>query len=98
MLAFPEGKFPKYVYLHAGTAKGAKALGVTSATIVKNGYVCKNVFVAICSAFNLLSEAEIEDFLCVYSAYLCQDQSKIQKIEARKKRFCNNPKRQPVCL
>lgn len=77
MLAFPLGKFPQKVYLHAGTAKGARALGV------KGEVVDKQVFVNICPDFQKLTPAEIEDFLCVYSAYLLQDQVVISKIEDR---------------
>ena len=82
MLAFPKGKFPEKVYLHAGTAKGARALGVTG-TIVD-----KQVFVDICSDFQNLSTAQIEDFLCVYAAYLLQDAAAITKIKNRAAKGC----------
>ena len=83
MLAFPKGKFPNKVYLHAGTARGARALGVTE-TIVD-----KQVFVELCPDFQKLSAAQIEDFLCVYAAYLLQDEVALAKIQRRVANGCN---------
>ena len=63
-LAFPDKKFPKKVHLCAGAAKGARALDVICLA------VDKQVFVNICPDFQKLSEAQIEDFLCIYKSYL----------------------------
>lgn len=63
-LAFPDQKYPKKVYLAAGTAKGASSLGV------KGFAIDKQVFVDICSVFDKLTEAQIEDFLCIYKSHL----------------------------
>lgn len=82
MLAFPKGKYPAKVYLHAGTAKGAKAIGVTGKE------VDKQVFVNICPDFQILSAAQIEDFLCVYAPYLLQDMDAIAKIQKRASNGC----------
>ena len=64
-LAFPDKKYPQKVYLSAGAAKGAKALD-----IVKAYAVDKQVFVDICPDFEKLSDAQIEDFLCIYKSHL----------------------------
>lgn len=82
MLAFPKGKFPAKVYLHAGTARGAEALGV------KGEIIDKQVFVNICPDFQKLTPAQIEDFLCVYAAYLWQDKDTISEIEKRTTNNC----------
>ena len=82
MLAFPDGKFPARVYLHAGTAKGARAIGV----IGKEADM--QVFVKICPDFQKLSTAQIEDFLCVYAPYLLQDMEAIAKIKKRASTGC----------
>lgn len=82
MLAFPHGKFPEKVYLHAGTARGAEALGV------KGKAVDKQVFVNICPDFQKLSPAQIEDFLCIYAAYLLQDEAALAKIAKRTANGC----------
>jgi hypothetical protein len=56
------GLEPKRVYLHTGTAEGARALGfVDRTTLVKN---------ELPEAFAPLAEAEIEDFLCIYKSRL----------------------------
>ena len=83
MLAFPDGKYPAKVYLHAGTAKGARAIGVTSKE------ADKQVFVNICPDFQKLSTAQIEDFLCVYAPYLLQDMDAIAKIKKRASTGCD---------
>ena len=69
-LAFPKQKFPKDVHLHAGTAKGAKALDI------KGKIVATDKFIEICEDFSKLNAAQIEDFLCVYSACLEGDVEK----------------------
>ena len=63
-LAFPDKKFPQKVYLSAGAAKGARALNVIELV------VDKQAFVNICPDFEKLSEAQIEDFLCIYKSHL----------------------------
>ena len=83
MLAFPDGKFPARVYLHAGTAKGARAIGVIGKE------AAKQVFVKICPEFQKLSTAQIEDFLCVYAPYLLQDMDAIAKIQKRASNGCD---------
>ena len=50
---------PDHVYLHAGTRKGAQALGLQGATVHKND---------LPPEFRRLSPAEIEDCLCIYKA------------------------------
>ena len=82
MLAFPQGKFPQKVHLNAGAAKGAKALDVVGTK------VDKQVFVDICPDFSGLSTAQIEDFLCVYSAYLMQDSVRIAMFETKLNKSC----------
>jgi len=54
---------PKEVYLHAGTRKGAKRLGLN----VKRPSIPRNEFLA---DFDGLSAAEIEDLLCTYAPYM----------------------------
>ena len=85
-LAFPQEKYPNQVHFYAGSAKGAKALGI------KGCCADKQVFVEICSAFAKLSTAQIEDFLCVYSPYLTDDKERIQKIESSRRNKCGEPK------
>lgn len=63
-LAFPDKKYPAKVYLCAGAAKGARSIGVTGSV------VDKQVFVNICPDFDRMSNAQIEDFLCIYKSYL----------------------------
>ena len=53
------GLSPNRVYLHAGTRKGAQALGLRGATVHKND---------LPPEFGRLSPAEIEDCLCIYKA------------------------------
>ena len=64
LLAFPDNKFPHKVYLSAGAAKGARAIDVIGLVLDKS------VFVNICPDFRKLTEAQIEDFLCIYKSYL----------------------------
>lgn len=59
-IGFEQGVYPKDVYLHAGAAEGARALGV------RGTKASKTQFVAICKAFEMLEPAQIEDFLCIY--------------------------------
>ena len=54
-------KEPKLVYLHAGTAKGARLLRFAGKTVDPN---------ELPEAFSPLTPAEIEDFLCVYKSQL----------------------------
>ena len=53
------GLSPDHVYLHAGTRKGAQALGLQGATVHKND---------LPPEFRKLSPAEVEDCLCIYKA------------------------------
>ena len=64
MIGAKNGVYPQKVYLHAGAAIGAKALGV------KGAEVDKSAFVALCPAFNKLTPMQIEDFLCIYKSHL----------------------------
>jgi hypothetical protein len=50
------GRSPKLVYLHRGTAMGARRLGFTGKTLDPK---------LLPSAFSQLEPAEIEDFLCI---------------------------------
>lgn len=63
-IGFELGLFPDKVYLHAGAAEGAKALGI------RGSKVPKKQFVAICKSFEMLEPAQIEDFLCIYKKQL----------------------------
>ncbi len=54
-------KEPKRVYLHRGTAEGAKLLGFTGPTVDPK---------ELPEAFSRLTAAEIEDCLCVYKSHL----------------------------
>lgn len=56
--------YPQYVYLHAGAADGAAAIGF------KGKKVSKEDFVAKFSAFEMLEPIQIEDFLCIYKLRL----------------------------
>ena len=58
-IGFERGIYPKEVYLHAGAAEGAKALGI------RGTKASKKQFIAICKAFEMLESAQIEDFLCI---------------------------------
>lgn len=64
MIGCPNGVYPQRVYLHAGAAIGAGALGISGTT------VDKSVFVKICPDFDRLEPIQIEDFLCIYKSYL----------------------------
>lgn len=64
MIGCPNGVYPEVVYLHAGTANGAKALGINGVTATKEQ------FVDICDAFEKLEPIQIEDFLCIYKKQL----------------------------
>lgn len=63
-IGFPQGLYPKVIYLHAGTREGAHALGIKGSTATKEQ------FIEICSAFDMLEPAQIEDFLCIYKKQL----------------------------
>lgn len=63
-IGFEQGVLPDKVYLHAGAAEGAKALGI------RGSKAEKGQFVAICNAFEALEPAQIEDFLCIYKKQL----------------------------
>ena len=82
-LAFPDKKYPEKVYLNAGATKGAKALGVTGLI------VDKQVFVDICPDFKKLTEAQIEDFLCIFKSHLMGEVEDEQDLTNRS---CGNPK------
>ena len=85
-LAFPQEKYPKQVHLYAGSAKGARTLGI------KGCCVDKQVFVNICPAFEKLSTAQIEEFCSVYSPYITGNQERIKKIESSKRKKCRSSK------
>lgn len=53
--------YPNLVYLHAGTAEGARHIGVRDQAVAKN---------ALPKEFRTLSPAEIEDCLCIYKDVL----------------------------
>lgn len=57
------GLKPKVVYLHAGTAEGAQALGLDTS----RGYL---EMAELPKPFRLLEPWECEDFLCIYKAWL----------------------------
>lgn len=71
--------YPTVVYLHAGTAEGARALGVTG--VAAN----KEQFVEICKAFGKLEPIQIEDFLCIYKYCLQGNAIQCAKVRARMK-------------
>lgn len=56
--------FPQVVYLHVGTAEGAREIGIKGKTATKEQ------FVKICDAFERLEPIQIEDFLCIYKEQL----------------------------
>lgn len=58
------GIYPTVIYLHAGTADGAKALGINGTTATKEQ------FIEVCDAFEKLEPIQIEDFLCIYKDQL----------------------------
>lgn len=64
MIGCPNQVYPDKVYLHAGAAIGAKALGV------EGDVVDKSVFVSIFPAFKRLEPIQIEDVLCIYKSHL----------------------------
>ncbi len=64
MLGCPNGVFPEAVYLHAGAAAGARAIGIEGEVVEKS------VFTAIYPTFELLEPIQIEDFLCIYKRHL----------------------------
>lgn len=70
-IGFEMNVFPTKVYLHAGAAIGAKALGI------KGAIVSKKHFVDMCCAFNKLEPAQIEDFLCIYKKQLLGESNEI---------------------
>jgi hypothetical protein len=57
------GKSPRLVYLHRGTARGARHLGFTGATLDPT---------LLPPAFSRLSPEEIEDCLCIYKDELAE--------------------------
>lgn len=67
MIGCPNGVFPEAVYLHAGAAIGATAIGI------EGNIVEKTVFVTRFPAFELLEPIQIEDFLCIYKKQLHGD-------------------------
>lgn len=85
-IAFPDKKYPSLVYLHAGAAKGAKGIDVFESK------VDKHVFVDICSDFEKLNTAQIEDFLCIYKSHLNGEVNNIKSnkgcAKQKKKRYC----------
>ena len=56
---------PEYVYLHTGTAKGAKALGLDTSW----GYLEMD---ELPKPLRLLNPGQCEDFLCIYKADLAK--------------------------
>ena len=64
MIGCPNEVYPDKVYLHAGAAAGAKALGIEALV------VDKSVFVSLFPAFDKLNPLQIEDFLCIYKSHL----------------------------
>ena len=64
MIGCPNQVYPDKVYLHAGAAAGAKALGIEALV------VDKSVFVSLFPAFDKLNPLQIEDFLCIYKSHL----------------------------
>ena len=64
MIGCPNKVYPAKVYLHAGAATGAKALGIEAQV------VDKSVFVSLFPAFYKLNPLQIEDFLCIYKLHL----------------------------
>lgn len=85
------GIYPLVVYLHAGTAEGAKALGVVGTTATKEQ------FVEICDAFERLEPIQIEDFLCIFKSCLqgnmqeCEKVCNKQKSHSKKNLKSNKP-------
>lgn len=71
MLGCPNGIYPKSVYLHAGAAVGAKAIGIVG------NIVEKSVFTAKYPAFKTLEPIQIEDFLCIYKKQLLGESNEI---------------------
>ena len=59
------GLNPEVVYLHAGTAKGAQALGLD----MSRGHLEMS---ELPKPFRLLEPWECEDFLCIYKARLAR--------------------------
>lgn len=64
LIGCPKGVYPTKVYLHAGTAEGARTLGI------EGKVVDKSEFVKVCPDFNVLTPIQIEDFLCIYKSHL----------------------------
>ena len=71
------GIYPSAVYLHAGTADGAKALGISGKKATKEQ------FVKICDAFEKLEPIQIEDFLCIYKYCLQGNILQCEKVRVR---------------
>jgi hypothetical protein len=74
-------KFPRLIYLHRGTAEGARQLGFTGATLDPS---------LLPPAFSKLTPAEIEDCLCIYKDELAE-------LSARDPRRSRCVLRRPVC-
>lgn len=72
--------YPTKVYLHAGAAAGARALGIDVAVAEKN------LFVSLFPAFDKLNALQIEDFLCIYKSHLSGEANESDKPE-----FCCIP-------
>lgn len=84
----PRGVFPDEVYIHAGTRVGAGAIIKLKGRRV----VSKGEFVQACPDFMKLDPIQIEDFLCIYSAYLTENQERIKRIESSKRKKCRSSK------
>ena len=67
MIGCPRQVYPTKVYLHAGAAAGARALGIDAKE------VDKSAFVSLFPEFNKLNPLQIEDFLCIYKSHLSGD-------------------------
>lgn len=58
------GLYPEHVYLHAGAAQGARALGISGNRVPRNQFG---------SVLGTLEAAEIENFLCICKSDLSPD-------------------------
>ena len=64
LIGCPRKIYPTKVYLHAGAAAGARALGIDAAVVERS------LFVSLFPAFDKLNALQIEDFLCIYKSHL----------------------------
>ena len=80
MIGCPHQVYPTKVYLHAGAAAGARALGIDAAVAERS------LFVSLFPAFDKLNALQIEDFLCIYKSHLSGDANESEKPE-----FCCIP-------